>query len=235
MIDEYAKAFQEEVYELLAELETSLLELEERPDDAELIGRVFRALHTIKGSGGMFGFDEIAAFTHEVETVFELVREGQITVTKDLVNLTLSARDQIKAMLDAFASGDSTDEAKAEEIVTLLRELAPATDELARAGSAMTPPLSIDAPSDPFADSVTYWIHFRPALDLFMNGTNPILLLDELGELGDCHVMAHTEAIPPLAEINPESCYTYWDVILTTGRRLTPLRTFLYLLRMTVS
>lgn len=59
--------FKEEALELLAELETSLLELEETPEDKEAIGRAFRALHTIKGSAGMYGFDPIADFTHEVE------------------------------------------------------------------------------------------------------------------------------------------------------------------------
>ena len=73
MTVDHREAFVEEAHELLAELENSLLELEETPDDKELVGRVFRAMHTIKGSGAMFGFDDIAAFTHEVET---RVRQG---------------------------------------------------------------------------------------------------------------------------------------------------------------
>lgn len=71
-MDKHTETFKEEAYELLSELETSLLELEEAPDNEELIGRVFRAMHTIKGSGDMFGFDDIARFTHEVETVLSL-------------------------------------------------------------------------------------------------------------------------------------------------------------------
>jgi len=98
MIDVHRQAFKEEAYELLSELESSLLELEEMPDDIDLIGRVFRAMHTIKGSGSMFGFDDIASFTHEVETIFDMVRNGKIEVTTTLVNLTLSARDQITRM-----------------------------------------------------------------------------------------------------------------------------------------
>jgi len=65
--------FLEEAYELIAELENALLELEENPDDMDLIGRVFRAMHTIKGSGAMFGYENIAEFTHELETAFDLV------------------------------------------------------------------------------------------------------------------------------------------------------------------
>ena len=67
-IDKHKEAFREEAYELLTVLEGALLELEESPENMELIGSIFRALHTIKGSGSMFGFDRIAAFTHEVET-----------------------------------------------------------------------------------------------------------------------------------------------------------------------
>ncbi|WFS64085.1 chemotaxis protein CheA [Pseudodesulfovibrio thermohalotolerans] len=93
--------FKEEAYDLLIELEGALLELEEAPEDMDLVNRVFRALHTIKGSGSMFGFEEIAAFTHEVETVFDMVRNGGVQVTPVLCGLALRSRDQIRAMLDA--------------------------------------------------------------------------------------------------------------------------------------
>ena len=122
MRDDHRQAFKEEAYELLSELEESLLELERTPHDAELVGRVFRAMHTIKGSGAMFGFDEIAAFTHEVETVFDKVRDRRIRVTGALINLTLTARDTIKCMLDET----SPDEARAgqtSEIIDAFRRL----------------------------------------------------------------------------------------------------------------
>ena len=76
------EAFKEEAQELLAELEAALLELEHVPGDAEHIGRVFRVMHTIKGSGGACEFTEVSAFTHEVESFFDLVRKGKISVTK---------------------------------------------------------------------------------------------------------------------------------------------------------
>ena len=122
-MDKHREIFKEEAYELLAELETSLLELEEKPDDMEVVGRVFRAMHTIKGSGAMFGFDTIASFTHEVETVFDMVRNGKIPVTKRLVDLTLSARDQIKEMLDRGEEDELTDNSKAAEIVATLKKI----------------------------------------------------------------------------------------------------------------
>ncbi|MBG0789247.1 MAG: chemotaxis protein CheA [Desulfovibrionaceae bacterium] len=93
--------FKEEAYDLLRELEGALLELEEAPGELDLINRIFRALHTIKGSGSMFGFEEIADFTHELETVFDKVRNGEAAVTPALCGLSLQARDQIRAMLDS--------------------------------------------------------------------------------------------------------------------------------------
>ena len=77
MIDRHRQAFQEEANEILVELESSLLALNENPEDTDLVGRVFRSMHTIKGSGAMFGFDELAAFTHHLENAFDEVRNGR--------------------------------------------------------------------------------------------------------------------------------------------------------------
>ncbi|MCP4111724.1 MAG: hypothetical protein GY749_40405 [Desulfobacteraceae bacterium] len=92
--------YKEETYELLAELEACLLDLEDAPDNKELISRVFGAMHTIKGASAMFGFDVITAFAHEVETAFALARDGKIPVNRNLINPTLSACDQIRKMVD---------------------------------------------------------------------------------------------------------------------------------------
>ena len=217
MIDQHRQAFKEEAYELLAELETSLLELEERPDDVDLIGRVFRAMHTIKGSGSMFGFDDIASFTHEVETVFDMVRNGKLQVTKRLVNLTLAARDQIKAMLDQADEGGGGALQGSAEIIEGLRELA------GFCASAATP---VQKPAEKAAhrDKVTYRIRFVPSRDIFASGSNPLALLNELRELGACNVVAQTSEFPSLEEINPEACYVYWDVILTTDQGENAIR-----------
>nr|WP_321514416.1 chemotaxis protein CheA [uncultured Pseudodesulfovibrio sp.] len=104
--------FKEEAYDLLRELEGALLELEEAPDDMDLVNQIFRALHTIKGSGSMFGFDEIAEFTHEVETIFDMVRNGDIEATPVLCSLSLQSRDCIRSMLDADEEGAVDTEVK---------------------------------------------------------------------------------------------------------------------------
>ncbi len=100
MEDIHRQAFRDEATDLLAELESALLELDESPGDSELVNRIFRAMHTLKGSGAMFGFDDIAQFTHEVETVFDKVRGGELDVSRTLLDLTFQAKDHVKLLLE---------------------------------------------------------------------------------------------------------------------------------------
>ncbi|MBU0674208.1 MAG: chemotaxis protein CheA [Proteobacteria bacterium] len=220
-MDTHQTAYIEEAREILTELETSLLELEERPDDMELIGRVFRALHTIKGSGAMFGFDEIATFTHHVETAFDLVRSGELTVSSDLINLTLAARDEIRKMLEDHGNRSEEDQQTADEILINIKHLTQGTkgekaapENTSKSGS---PPPKPRAPLPEVKGKLaTFRVSFKPTPEILLTGTNPILLLQELAELGECTIIIGNEAIPPLTEINPELCYVYWEVILTT-------------------
>jgi two-component system chemotaxis sensor kinase CheA len=217
-IDKHKEAFREEAYELLTELERSLLELEESPENIELIGTIFRALHTIKGSGSMFGFDRIAGFTHEVETAFDLVRNGELSVTKELIDLTLSSRDHIKKMLDL---PEEHDDSAAKEILQSLKRLLPGKqqDKAAAVSSEKTGSLSETSSND-----LTYRIQFCPNTDIFTKGINPLLLLDDLQTLGDCKVVAYYDSIPLLDDMDPEACYTYWDIILTTDKGTNAIR-----------
>ena len=100
MMDKMAEIFYDEANDLLNKLEDLLLELENNPEDPETISAIFRSMHTIKGSSGMFGLDAISHFTHEVETCFDEVRNGKVAVTSELISITLKARDHIRTMLD---------------------------------------------------------------------------------------------------------------------------------------
>ena len=237
-------AFREEAYELLAELETALMEIEENPQDTDLIDRIFRAMHTIKGSGAMFGFDDIAAFTHELETIFDLVREGRMAVSSRLVNISLAARDQIKAMLDASANDRPADDQACRTIIDELKSITaaetsadddPPPDDVRDlpAVSDTADPLQMrftlpqpdesDNAKNEEGDSI-FRIRFQPGPDLFRTGTNPLLLLDELRGLGTCTVIGRPGAVPPLEAIDPETCYIGWDIVLTTGQDTNAIR-----------
>ncbi|WP_224960896.1 chemotaxis protein CheA [Geomonas subterranea] len=214
MSDVFAQAFKDEARELLADLEEALLEMEENPGDLGLVGRVFRTMHTIKGSGAMFGFDDIASFTHNVETVYDLVRNGELSVSKELVNLSLAARDRILAMLEAAESGLPADMKLNEEVIKGFRSLVPGQGE-----SGAHPAVQGAAEEDagPPAATVTYRIRFRPEPRFFSSGANPLGLLRELQELGPCRIVANTCDMRTLDELEPELCYLFWDVILSTS------------------
>jgi len=209
----HRQAFKEEALELLGELEISLLELEADPANDDVINRVFRAMHTIKGSGAMFGFEDIASFTHEVETIFDLARTGRIAVTRELLSLTLLARDHILAMVEGTDS-----DTRAEEVIKGLKALNP------KSVSPETTPTREPLTCALNPDLCTWRIRFAPPKNVFMSGTNPASLLEELCEMGEHHVIMHVKDIPSLPRLNPEKCLVWWDVILTTSKSEDEIR-----------
>ena len=214
-MEKQINVYREETHELLAELESSILELEESPGDEELIDRAFRAMHTIKGSGGMFGFENISDFTHHIETVFDLVRDGKVIVDKRLVDLTLAACDQIKRMVNK----KEIDPEKIDELMDAFIRMIPCEKLPDQA-----PVVAVAEETGEGLDTVSYRIRFHPHESIFESGANPLLLLDELRELGECRIIAQTQKVPNLESLNPESCYLYWDVILTTAHNINAIK-----------
>lgn len=205
--------YREEAYELLDELTETLLELEQRQDE-QLVGRAFRALHTIKGSGAMFGFEELAAFVHDIETVYDKVRDGKLSVNKSIIDLTLAACDIIRAMVSP--DGDTVDEAEQGRITAgfaafLEQKDTPSGDDAGATGPERDEP-------------ATYRIRFRPDPNILLTGTNPILLLNELRDMGQITICAQNGSIPTLESLCPEECYVCWDIILTTDAGLNAVR-----------
>jgi len=209
--------FKSEAYELLGELESALLALEETPRDKDVISRVFRALHTVKGSGGACGFDSISRFAHEVETVYDAIRNDRMVVTREIINLTLAARDQIAALFDEFYKKKPAESEVTEQIINRFRSVLPE-------GAAPKKKKTAEPVSAAEEPQATYRIRFRPARNIFLTGTDPQLLLDELRSLGTCRVVAQLGDIPPLEKLDPELCYIYWDIILTTTRGINAIK-----------
>ncbi|MGE5159511.1 MAG: Hpt domain-containing protein, partial [Gemmatimonas sp.] len=134
------EVFRQEASELFETLEGALLDLCQRPDDRELVDSAFRALHTIKGSGAMFGFDRVAVFTHEFETAFELVRKGEIRPTQELISVALAAKDYIRALIEA---PETTDSIIGDAILDDLKQfVAPSVAPLAPSAAEMIPAAS---------------------------------------------------------------------------------------------
>src|SRR5664280_3027636 len=105
IMEQMRDTFRAEALDLLIELDSALLSLEAEPADSTLVHRVFRAIHTIKGSGGTAGFAHLARFAHKMEEAFELAREGRLAVTPDLIDCGLKACDVLRQIIEEQAEG----------------------------------------------------------------------------------------------------------------------------------
>lgn len=208
-----ADIFRIEAAELLEQMEQGLLDLEHRLDDRTLVDAVFRALHTLKGSGAMFGFDRLAAFTHHCETAFDRVRKGLADATPELVSAVLDARDHMRALVENPAA-DHADEER-----YLLDRL-----QAAVSGAVPSPvaAVAVETPAavapEASAKATTWRIRFGLPENTFVNGTNPLSFLDELRAMGECRVVLDRSALPPLEKLDPTALYFTWDVTLTTSK-----------------
>ncbi len=219
-LEQVIATFREEAADRLDEVEEGLLELESAPGETALIDRIFRAIHTVKGSSGMFGLDAVSSFAHEVEAAFEHVRSGRLAVTRPLIDLSLTATDLIRTML---AAPDQPLPADRERIVAGFRALSPGGAPAPAKPKGATP-VAPSAAATPVSVTPAYRVRFRPGRDLLRDGTNPTLLLRELRDLGPCEIVADTTAIPALDDIDPEACYASWEAVLTTSRGVDAIR-----------
>ncbi|NKM27847.1 chemotaxis protein CheA [Rhizobium laguerreae] len=201
--------FRTEAAECLEAIEAGLLDLTHQLDNKDLVDAVFRGLHTLKGSGAMFGFEALAAFTHHCETAFDRVRKGEVAATSELVAAVLAAQDHMRALVDQ-PDADHGDIGH-----KLLAQLQAAVGGTEAAPAAVSVPAAVrDAAAKKKKNS--WRIRFSLPANSMANGTNPLGLLDELRDLGECTVRADTSAIPPLDALAPTELHISWDVTLTS-------------------
>ena len=207
-------AFRVEATDLLAELDSSMLELESRPKDADLLNRVFRAIHTIKGSGATAGFNEMAAFTHHVEELFDEARMGRLTITPEMIDLALRAKDLIGQLLES--DSPATLEPACAQVVEALAKFLPHSEKPGPNGQTK--------PGGKAGQRQRHKIFFKPHPQIFFSGTDPVNLVDELCTLGAASVTARVEGIPPLDHLNPEQCYLAWEVELLSEQPIAKIK-----------
>lgn len=208
-------AFIQEAQEILEGLEEILLDLETETDP-ERVDAAFRALHTVKGSGAMFGFGGLARFTHHFEDAFDRVREGRLQIDQRLIDLALNARDHMIALLEC--GGDNAESAALEasaEAATLLQSLSTLTGQ---PGETACPTVSDSKPIVAAGKSRRLHIRFHPDPDALRNGMRPDLLISELMSLGSVELLANIDAVPSLAELDPARSYLSWKIVLETER-----------------
>ncbi|WP_034643405.1 chemotaxis protein CheA [Desulfovibrio inopinatus] len=204
LVDE---VFIAEAHEHLADLEDALLELENDPLNKDLVARAFRAMHTLKGSGAMFGYTELSRFAHDAETAFDLVRKGRLDVDSHLLTLFLTVKDHILQLL--------TTKHPSQEIVLESDHL------LAQIKSLMSDVIDEKAsPGQRRLDAVSgetlYWVRYMPSTESYLMGPDPAVLAEQLGRMGSLREEFHGERYPSLDLFDPEKTYGHWDFLLLT-------------------
>ena len=248
--EEIQAIFFAECEESLAAAESGLAACKAGTQDDDTVNAVFRAVHSIKGGAGAFGYVALQAFTHTFETLLSDVREGAVPITEPLVDLLLRALDTLSDHVGAARGlGEVPDD------VGLLAELTAA--QAANAGAAPAPapaapepvitkpaatsfdedgggdPFDLDAMLDDItgameapAPAPTWLLKVRPHAGAMRNGGEPLLLLRELTAFGARCIECDCGAVPPLDTLDPGTGYLGWtfaldaDVSETSAREI---------------
>jgi len=214
-LTQFHDAFFEESFEALDSMEAALLKLDIGAPDKELINTIFRVAHSIKGGSATFGFSDIASFTHSLETLLDELRSGTMQVTMPMSDLLLKSVDVMRAMLRAVQQKKPIDAQRVSDLQFDL-ELMIAQKNAAPAAPAPTPVV------EPAAKR--WEILFRPFPELFARGNDPMRMLRELAELGELESLADISALPPFAQMDPQSCYVAWTLQLTADVEESAIR-----------
>ena len=211
-MDQALQAFIVESRELLEDMESALLRVTHEADPSDSINEIFRAAHTIKGSAGLFGLDFIVNFAHVAESVLDRVRDGALPIDEAVVSLLLACGDHIAQLVGIAAEGQtsSTPELDAE-----------AAPLLAQLHGYLDAPVVAAEPADGAAESAaegamqSWRILLRFGPDVLRNGMDPLSFVRYLGKLGTiASIQTLTDALPPLAEMDAESCYLGFEIAL---------------------
>ncbi|PKL37957.1 MAG: chemotaxis protein CheA [Spirochaetae bacterium HGW-Spirochaetae-1] len=205
--------------EMLENMESCLLELEKDSTDAESMNALFRSVHTIKGSSGMFGLEPIERFTHIVENILDDVRTGKISVDSDLIGLQLECHDFMAQLLDLFEQNKKA--VLSDEMVQkngyLVERLnsylgggntAPAKEE------KIESQLEVNGGEEDQVVSEYWHVSLRFHKDVFKNGLDPQSFINYLSEMGEIkNIISVYDEMPHAEEMNPEDCYLGFEIV----------------------
>lgn len=142
-MDELIEDFLVETNEGLAALDNDLVSLEKNPHDAEIIGKIFRVMHTIKGTCGFLGLSRLEKIAHAGEDIFDKIRDGNFNVSPEIISLVFESLDKIKEIMAHIEKNESEPEGNDTDLIGRLRACA------ASGGAAVTTPAKEVVPPPP--------------------------------------------------------------------------------------
>ena len=234
--------FVEEVDEILRDLEQGILQLEAQPRKKSLVDRIFRNMHTIKGGAGMVMQTELADYAHKFENLLDRVRSGEIICTPEMATLLLDALDGLNSFMDRIrGTGDLNQELidrTLKQIGEFESEGSPAADasdqkqteqkskqdqasaEVSVQDQETAAPKSEEQSvwDDEEEDEKGYLLNLKFSIEMLRNGSDPLLLINELNKIGDLTLFPHLNSVPELKSLEPEELHLWWSGKLVTGK-----------------
>lgn len=208
----FQQAFFDEAAELLVDFEAGLLQLEENPNDRELLNTIFRCAHSLKGGSSTFGLPDIAQFTHGLETLLDHLREGKIVVSHSLCELLLQSLDQLNALLSAAmgTGGPAPDSTALKLRIEQACHLDSGTTEDG---------VAVDAgKSGVWQSPRRFALTFKPGADVLKGGCDPFLYIRNLREVADIvSIHCDTTDLPDFNEFDPLTCYLRWEIEIVSS------------------
>jgi two-component system chemotaxis sensor kinase CheA len=228
-LDQLKQTFFDECSEALQQIEAGLTDIREGHGTDDTINAVFRSVHSVKGGAGIFGFEGLIKFAHVFETVLDEMRSGKLAASQDNVDVLLPANDVLTDLIAMTRAGEAIpDNHGAESRAALERLLGKGAAEGDAEDDDTTPaedfegldfmPVRSDAfdmPETP-ASGQTFKIVFRPGAELLKRANEPLYIIRELRKLGELALVAETERLPSLAELEPDRPYIGWTGTLRT-------------------
>jgi len=207
-MEQFKTVFFEECSELLISLEEGLMALQNGNDDAETMNAVFRAVHSVKGGAGAFGFDRLVAFAHIQETLLDDIRAGDLAIKPEYIDVLLQAYDILNGLVAAAQQDAQVDEDYGADV-------ARAMENIMKNGAAAPSP---DSPDKEAAENPVHLfkISFKPHAELFQRANEPHLLIRELGRLGRLAVELDGSDLPDIEEMEAEYAYFSWNFRLVS-------------------
>ncbi|MCF8169221.1 MAG: Hpt domain-containing protein, partial [Rhodoferax sp.] len=208
-LDQALLVFIAESRELLEDMESSLLALEQTDHKTELINSIFRAAHTIKGSSGIFGLDHVVAFTHVVENVLDQVRAGRLPIGDELVATLLLCRDHMSSLIDGVQSGQTEGDAQSNEAgAPLLAALQKVLGTAGVSAAALVPEREVDTTQrivDKRVGSDHWHISMQFGPEVLRMGMDPLSFIRYLATLGRIvDILTLVDGLPSASEMEPE-------------------------------
>lgn len=216
-MSEELQYFYEDVKTQLELMEQALMDIAEQGENDDAIGALFRAMHTIKGTAGMFDFSEIVSFTHVAENVLDLVRHKKIPLTEPMLELFLRSKDHVEEMVERSIGGQNYDS----PLLQRDEALRSALSQTIETPSAKAEITTADTQNDDSSGEKVWHLSLRLKEDFFKTGMDILSIFEYFSSEGDIiTILPVLDSIPTLDEYDPLYPYIGFEIFFLTANTI---------------